>query len=38
MEAAWGSQPAVVTVLAAACVGDLGIDRGFTKTEMKGWS
>lgn len=30
------SQRAVVTVLAATCVGDLGVDRGVKKTEMKG--
>ena len=29
-------QQAVVTVLAAICVGDLGVDRSVKKTEMKG--
>lgn len=30
------SQRAVVTVLAATCVGDPGVDKGVKKTEMKG--
>lgn len=32
------SQRAVVIVLAAVCVGDLGMDRGVKDTEMKGYS
>lgn len=31
-----GSWQVVVTVLAAICVGDLGVGRGIKKTEMKG--